>query len=72
MNVNDGRTKSSGEMIPMMPMMSNDDDVKDDATSADDKSGVETTSFYNPSWDQSFVETFRRTSLGCYNKVYLT
>ena len=31
---------------------------------------IQTTSFFNPGYEQTFNETFRRTSLDCFNKVF--
>ena len=47
-------------------------DIDDETSTKNDVSNrslMQTTSFFNPSYEQTFNEKFRRTSLDCYNKV---
>ena len=73
------RQNDSMEMIPMMPPPQTPDALKsvvvsnDTDTDVDEEmssSRMQTTSFFNPSYEQTtYNDKFRRTSLGCYSKV---
>ena len=57
--------------IPMVPMTSDGggDDADVDEVAAGSRPRVNTSSFFNPSYEHNFNERFRRTSLGCFNQV---
>jgi hypothetical protein len=59
--------------IPMVPMTSgaggDTDDADVDEGAAGSRPRVNTTSFFNPSYEHNFNERLRRTSLGCFNQV---
>ena len=66
-----GGKRRSADDIPMVPLSNVDVDADDEGseTSAGHRRRFEMTSFFNPSYEHTFTEKFRRTSLGCFNKV---